>query len=64
MEALFGGNQAPKSRGEKLACEVGISSEHSANMENIMKYMEEHRLPELFNEIMTRILIKQPDNAK
>ena len=29
-----------------------------------MKYMEEHRLPELFNEILTRILIKQPDNAK
>ena len=33
-------------------------------MEKIMKYMEDHRLPELFNEILTRILIKQPDNAK
>ena len=64
MEALFGGNQAPKSRGEKLANEIAISSEHSGNMDSIMKYMEEHRLPELFNEILTRILIKQPDNAK
>ena len=53
-----------KSRGEKLAGEIGVSSEHAQNMEKIMKYMEDHRLPELFNEILTRILIKQPDNAK
>ena len=53
-----------KSRGEKLADEINISDEHAPNMEKIAKYMEDHRLPELFNEILTRILIKQPDNAK
>jgi hypothetical protein len=33
-------------------------------MENVMNYMEEHRLPELFNEILTRILDERPNNAK
>ena len=33
-------------------------------MESIMKYMEEHRLPELFNEILTRILDERPQKAK
>ena len=46
------------SRGEKLTNEIGTSNEHAPNMEKIMKYMEEHRLPELFNEILTRVLIK------
>ena len=46
------------SRGEKLTNDINISKEHAPNMEKIMKYMEEHRLPELFNEILTRVLIK------
>jgi hypothetical protein len=33
-------------------------------MEKVMKYQEEHRLPELFNEILTRILDERPNNAK
>ena len=53
-----------KSRGEKLAEEIGISNEHAGNMEATIKYMEEHRLPELFNEILTRILDERPNNAK
>ena len=55
---------ADKPRGEKLANELGISKEHSDNMEKIQTYMEEHRLPELFNEILTRILDERPENAK
>ena len=26
--------------------------------------MEEHRIPELFNELLTRILYERPDDAK
>ena len=33
-------------------------------MENVMKYVEEHRIPELFNEILTRILEERPEDAK
>ena len=55
---------ASKPRGEKLANELGISTEHSDNMEKIASYMEEHRLPEMFNEILTRILDERPENAK
>ena len=29
-----------------------------------MKYMEEHRIPELFNELLTRVLYERPDDAK
>ena len=66
MDALraMQGNGAAKSRGEKMTNDLSISDEHAPNMEKIAKYMEEHRLPELFNEILTRILIKQPDNAR
>ena len=53
-----------KSRGENLAADIGISKEHGVNMENTTKYMEEHRLPELFNEILTRIPDERPNNAK
>jgi hypothetical protein len=59
-----GAAQQEKSRGEKLAGKLGVSNEHSDNMENIMTYMEEHRLPELMNEILTRILEERPENAK
>ena len=51
-------------RGERLCNQLGVSSEHADNMEKIQAYMEEHRLPELFNEILTRILDEKPDNAK
>ena len=33
-------------------------------MEKIMKYMEDNRIQELFNEILTRILDERPHDAK
>ena len=51
-------------RGNKLAKSIGISEEHAGDMENVIKYMEEHRIPELFNEILTRILEERPEDAK
>ena len=60
MENLFANMGKPKTRGQELTGSLGISEEHEPNMEEIMKYMEEHRLPELFNEILTRILDERP----
>ena len=58
-------NQASeKSRGAKLASEIGINKEHEKDMESIIKYMEEHRIQELFNEILTRILDESPQDAR
>ena len=51
-------------RGSKLAGELGISLEHEEDMEAIVKYMEENRIEELFNEILTRILDERPQDAK
>ena len=53
-----------KSRGAKLASEIGINKEHEKDMESIIKYMEEHRLQELLNEILTRILDERPQDAR
>ena len=65
MQATTVNSSEPsKPRGEKLCSEIGVSGEHSENMEKISSYMEEHRLPELFNEILTRILDERPENAK
>ena len=52
------------SRGKRLAAEIGVSGEHEDDMEDIMSYMEEHRIQELFNEILTRVLDERPQNAK
>ena len=60
MQASAAEAKANKTRGEKLTDEIGISEEHAQNMEEIMAYMEQHRLPELFNEILTRILDERP----
>ncbi len=35
---------AKKSRGARLASEIGINKEHEKDMESIIKYMEEHRI--------------------
>ena len=43
-------------RGKQLAKDLGINQEHSEDMESVQKYMEQHRIPELFNEILTRLL--------
>ena len=51
-------------RGEKLAKELGVNQQHSKDMENVMSYMEENRIPELFNEILTRMLEEKPNNPK
>ena len=53
-----------KSRGAKLASEIGINKEHEKDMESIIKYMEEHRIQELFNEILTRILDERPQDDR
>ena len=55
---------AKKSRGIRLAEEAGISKEHEDDLEATMKYMEDHRIPELFNELLTRILEERPEDAK
>ena len=51
-------------RGKTLAKDLGINAEHAEDMESVQKYMEEHRVPELFNEILTRLLETQPKHAK
>ena len=52
------------SRGERMTQELGINKQHSSDVENIIKYMEKHRIQELFNEILTRILDERPQDAK
>ena len=59
-----GGEMAAGSRGKRLANEIGISEEHEEDMEDIQQYMDEHRIQELFNEILTRVLDERPQNAK
>ena len=59
-----GDEAAAGTRGERLAQEIGISKEHEGDMEDIVTYMEEHRIQELFNEILTRVLDERPQNAK
>ena len=44
--------------------EVGVNKEHAGDMESIMSYMEKHRIQELFNEILTRVLDERPQKAK
>jgi hypothetical protein len=53
-----------ESRGKRLAGEIGVSAEHEEDMEDIIAYMEDHRIQELFNEILTRVLDERPQNAK
>ena len=53
-----------QSRGSMLAKDIGISSEHEGDMEDIIGYMEKFRMQELFNEIMTRILEERPSDVK
>ena len=55
---------AKKTRGLKLADEAGISKEHEDDLEATIKYMEDHRIQELFNELLTRILDERPEDAK
>ena len=55
---------AKKSRGLRLADDAGISNEHEDDLEATMKYMEDHRIQELFNELLTRILEERPEDAK
>ena len=55
---------ANKSRGLRLADDAGISKEHEDDLEATMKYMEDHRIQELFNELLTRILEERPEDAK
>ena len=66
MEETAAAQEIPvvKTRGANLAEELGISGEHEEDMEAIMKYLEEHRIQELFNEILTRILDERPQDAK
>ena len=54
---------AKKSRGARLATDIGINKEHERDMESIIKYMEEHRMQELFKEILTRILDERPQDS-
>ena len=53
-----------KSRGLRLAEDASISNEHEDDLEATMKYMEDHRIQELFNELLTRILEERPEDAK
>ena len=51
-------------RGSKLCSDSGISQEHEGEIESTIKYMETHRIQELFNELLTRVLDERPDDAK
>ena len=53
-----------KTEGEVLAKNLGVSHEYGKDMDEVIKYMEKHRMPELFNEILTRILDERPHDAK
>ena len=53
-------NEKDMSRGNKMTKDFGINSEHSNDMEAVDEYMEKNRVPELFNEILTRILDERP----
>ena len=57
-------NAKPKSRAAKLAKDAGISDEHENDLEATIKYMEDHRIQELFNELLCRVLEERPGDAK
>ena len=64
LNAVKEENEQSASRGDKMTKDFGISKEHSSDMEAVSKYMETNRVPELFNEILTRVLDERPQNAK
>ena len=45
---------------EQLTAQLGISDQHSEEVEKIMEYFKKHRINELFNEMMTNMLHKRP----
>ena len=57
-------DQQDQTRAGKLCSDANISQEHENDLEDTIQYMEEHRIPELFNELLTRILYERPDDAK
>ena len=57
-------NKAAETRASKLCADSGISQEHESELEGTIAYMEEHRIQELFNELLTRILDERPDDAR
>lgn len=52
------------SRACKLCEDANINTEHEDDLESTMQYMEEHRIPELFNELLTRVLMERPEDAR
>ena len=65
LQAAMAGMKAEgASRSAKLCTEAGISQEHEADLEKTIAYMEEHRIQELFNELLTRVLDERPEDAK
>ena len=44
--------------------QLGIAAENQGQIENIQNYFEEHKISELFNEMLTNLLHQKPANAK
>ena len=49
---------------EALMKQLSIDKDHKGKIEEVAKYMQDHRIQELFNEILTNILHTRPPNAK
>ena len=43
---------------------MGVSPEHGKNVSEIDSYIKNHRLNELFNELMTHLMHKKPEDSK
>ena len=48
----------------KMLREMGVGSEHSNSVQTIDSYIKNYRLSELFNELMTHLMHKKPEDPK
>ena len=44
--------------------ELGVTREHATDMEYIDNYVKDHKLNELFNELLTNILHERPEDPR
>eukprot|EP00347_Sterkiella_histriomuscorum_P014982 403358764 len=49
---------------QQLMQKLNIGGEHKGKIEDINKYIKDHRIQELFNEMLTNILYNRPPSAK
>jgi len=56
--------EAEEKRIEALVRSLGVTMEHKDDVKRISNYFNEHKVNELFNELMLNILHTRPADAK